>query len=66
VLQIAKRIGQPGCPVALLDLVQEGNRVLVRTIKRFAGGTADEFLGELTRKVESRLRNVAEHPDLLK
>ena len=32
VLQIAKRAWQPGCLVALLDLVQEGNRVLVRIL----------------------------------
>ena len=66
VLEIAKRTWQPGCPVGLLDLVQEANRVLVRTIKRFAGSTADEFLRELTKQVESRLRIVVEHPDLLR
>ena len=66
VLEIAKRKWQPGCPIGLLDLVQEGNRVLVRTIKRFAGSTADEFLGELTTQVESRLQIVVEHPDLLR
>ena len=66
VLEIAKRTWQPGCPVGLLDLVQEGNRVLVWTIKRFAGSTADEFLGQLTKLVESRLRIVVEHPDLLR
>jgi hypothetical protein len=66
VLEIAKRTWQPGCPVGLLDLVQEANRVLVRTTKRFAGRAADEFLGELTKQVESRLRIVVEHPDLLR
>jgi hypothetical protein len=66
VLAIAKRTWRPGCPVRLLDLVQEGNRVLVRTIKRFAGSTADEFLCELTKQVEGRLRIVVEHPDLLR
>jgi hypothetical protein len=65
-LKIAKRVWHPGSPVELLDLVQEGNRVLVRTIKKFAGSTADEFLSELTKQVEGRLRIVVEHPDLLR
>jgi DNA-directed RNA polymerase sigma subunit (sigma70/sigma32) len=66
VLDIAKRKWQPRCPLELLDLVQEGNNVLVRTIKRFEGGTAAEFLSELTKQVEGRLTLVVEHPDLLR
>ena len=48
-----------------LAAVQEGNVVLVRTIKRFEGSTAAEFLCELTKQVEGRLTVVVEHPDLL-
>ena len=66
VLEIAKRTWQPGCPVEVLDLIREGNVVLVRTIEGFDGSTADEFLCELTKQVESRLRMVVEHPDLLR
>ena len=65
VLEIAKRKWHPGCPVGLLDLVQEGNVVLVRTIKRFQDGTATEFLSELTKQVEDRVTAVVEQPDLL-
>jgi DNA-directed RNA polymerase sigma subunit (sigma70/sigma32) len=65
VLEIAKRKWRPGCPLGLLDLVQEGNKVLARTIKRFQGSTAAEFLCELTKQVEGRLTVVIEHPDLL-
>jgi hypothetical protein len=66
VLEMAKRMWQPEGPLGLLDLVQEGNRVLVSTIKRFQGRTAPEFLDELTKLVEARLRIVVEHPDLLR
>src|SRR5262245_12861274 len=65
VLEIARRRWHPGCPIGLLDLVQEGNVVLERTIKRFEGSTAAEFLRELTKQVEGRLRVLAEHPDLM-
>jgi len=37
----------------------------VRTIKRFEGSTAAEFLCELTKQVAGRLTLVVEHPDLL-
>jgi hypothetical protein len=47
-----------------LDLAREGNTVLGRTIKEFDGHTADEFLRELTQKVESRLTFVMEHPKM--
>jgi DNA-directed RNA polymerase sigma subunit (sigma70/sigma32) len=66
VLEIAKGKWQPGSALGLLDLVQEGNVVLVRTIKRFKGSTAAEFLSELTKQVEARLTVVVEHPDLLR
>ena len=38
---------------------------MVRTIKEFDGNMADEFLRELTQKVERRLTLVMEHPDVL-
>ena len=66
VLDIAKRKWQPGGPLSVLDLTQEGNVVLVKTIKRFSGGTAEEFLRELTGKVEHRLTLLVEHPGLLR
>jgi hypothetical protein len=65
VLDLAKRTWYSGCPVELLDLVQEGNAVLVDTIRSFCGKTAEEFIGELRRQVELRFRSLVEHPDLL-
>ena len=65
VLDVAKRTWSLDSLVALLDLIQEGNAVLVDVIRGFRGTTADEFLGELRRQVELRLRMVVEHPDLL-
>ena len=62
VLESAKVKWRPGCPVGLLDLVNEANKVLALTIKRFQGSTAAEFLGELTKQVEGRLYGcVARH-----
>jgi hypothetical protein len=63
VLDIAKRKWQPRGPLALFDLVQEGNNLLVSTIKGFEGTTANEFLRELTQKVEQRLTLLVEHPE---
>jgi hypothetical protein len=65
VLEIARRKWQPGCSLGLLDLIREGNTVLARSIEEFDGDTADEFLRELTRKVESRLTAATEHPGML-
>jgi DNA-directed RNA polymerase sigma subunit (sigma70/sigma32) len=64
VLDIARQKWQPGCSFGLLDLVREGNTVLARAIEEFDGDTADEFLRELTRKVESRLTLATEHPGM--
>ncbi len=65
VLNIAKQKWRRESSLGLLELVQEGNVVLVRTIRIFKGNTAAEFLGELTKQVESRLTLLLEHPDLL-
>jgi DNA-directed RNA polymerase sigma subunit (sigma70/sigma32) len=54
VLDIAKRKWYAECPLGLLELVQEGNHVLVQTIKGFEGKAAAEFLCELTKQVERR------------
>jgi hypothetical protein len=59
VLEIAKQLWHPGSPLDVLDLAQEGNRVLVRTIKQFRGSTAEEFLRELSAQVERRLALLA-------
>src|SRR5262245_54554921 len=59
VLGIARRVWRPGCPVGLLDLVQEGNAALWALTGNFAGATAEEFTRELDREVESRLRSVS-------
>jgi DNA-directed RNA polymerase sigma subunit (sigma70/sigma32) len=64
VLEIAKRQWQPGCPVRLLDLIEEGNRNLVRTIKQFEGSTAQDFLREVRQRAEQRLILLVQHPDL--
>jgi len=63
VLGIARAKWQPGCTAGLLDLARESNTVLGRTIKEFDGNTAEEFLRELTQKVERRITMVMEHPD---
>lgn len=65
VLNIAKRLRPPDCPIDILDLVQEGNSILLQTIRTFQGKSADEFLRELTAKVEHRLTVLIQHPDLL-
>src|SRR5207253_2786132 len=54
VLTIAKRHWRSDSPVTLLEAVQEGNAALVKSIKRFSGSTADEFLRQMTFAVERR------------
>ncbi len=65
VLAIAKRKWRPDGQVPLLELVREGNTTLVQMIRQFRGDTAEEFLRELTARVEWRLTLLMEHPDLL-
>lgn len=66
VLRIAKRTWKPGTRLSALDLVQEGNWELVRTIRGFPGGTAEKFLREVNERVAQRLTLLIQHPDLAK
>jgi DNA-directed RNA polymerase sigma subunit (sigma70/sigma32) len=59
VFDTANRKWKPDCPISFLDLVQEGNVVLMRTIKKFRGSTADEFLDELRTRLEYELTFLA-------
>jgi hypothetical protein len=65
VLEIAKRKQHPDSSWSVLRLAEEGNMVLVRTIKQYTGTTAEDFLRELTRQVEHRLTMLVEHPGML-
>ena len=62
VLDMAKRRWRPDSQLSLLEFVEEGNAALIKTIKRFGGSTASEFLRELTQNVESWYRTLLEHP----
>jgi hypothetical protein len=62
VLAIAKSHWRPDSPVTLLEAVQQGNRALVKTIKGFSGGTADEFLRQMISAVERRVMLFLQHP----
>jgi hypothetical protein len=62
VLSLAKKQWRPDSQLSLLEFIQEGNVALMKTVKQFRGSTADEFLHELTRNVESWFRMLLEHP----
>jgi len=62
VLDIAKSRWRSDGPLDLLEFVQEGNRVLMKTVTSFAGSSAEEFLHELTLKVNSWFNLLVEHP----
>jgi hypothetical protein len=53
VLDTARTRWSPGGSLDLLDVVQDGNRMLVRTVKRFRGSTATEFLQELAQNLDA-------------
>ena len=62
VLDLAKNRWQPGCGLDLIDLVQDGNVTLVRTIKEFNGSGAEAFLAQLTKKVENTFAALLKSP----
>jgi hypothetical protein len=66
VLDIAKRRWGSKCALSFLEFVEEGNIVLWKTIKRFSGSSAQEFLQQLTQKVESWYTILSEHPSWAK
>jgi hypothetical protein len=45
-----------------LEFVEEGNAVLIKTVKGFGGSTAAEFRRQLERSVESWCAALLEHP----
>jgi hypothetical protein len=53
VLDTARARWSPGSSLDLLEVIQDGNRVLVRTLKRFRGSTAAEFLEELAQNLDA-------------
>jgi DNA-directed RNA polymerase sigma subunit (sigma70/sigma32) len=55
VLEIAKKKWSPGCRLEVLDLVQEGNTVVVEALETFVGSTAQEFKEALTVRVNTKL-----------
>jgi DNA-directed RNA polymerase sigma subunit (sigma70/sigma32) len=62
VLEIAKRRWRPDCQLSLLEFVEEGNVVLMKTVRRFSGETAAEFLVQLTQNVESAYTLILQRP----
>jgi hypothetical protein len=52
VLNTARR-WSPESPLSLLGLAEDGNRILMKTVKQFHGSTAAEFLQELIQNLES-------------
>jgi hypothetical protein len=62
VLAIAKRRWQPESLLSPLEFVEEGNVILMKTVRRFSGSTAAEFLRQLTQNVESWYTALLEHP----
>ena len=63
VLDIAKRRWRSNQSLSLLDFVQDGNAILMKMVKRFTGTSADEFLHQLTAKLEAWYTLLLEHPD---
>ena len=45
-----------------MEFVEEGNNILMKTVKRFSGSTAPEFLRQLAPNVESWYTMLLEHP----
>jgi hypothetical protein len=62
VLDVAKRRWRPESLLSLLAFIEEGNVILMKTVKRFAGSTAPEFLRQLTQNVDSWYTTLLEHP----
>jgi hypothetical protein len=62
VLDIAKRRWRASSQLSLLEFVEEGNVILMKTVKRFGGDTAPEFLRRLTQNIESWYTAILEHP----
>jgi hypothetical protein len=62
VLDVARRRWRPHSLLSLLEFVEEGNAILLKTVKRFGGSTAPEFLRQLTQNVESWYTTLLEHP----
>src|SRR5262249_40929315 len=53
VFDIAKQRWRPDSLLDLLEFVEEGNIILMKTVKRFGGSDASEFLRQLQENVES-------------
>src|SRR5262245_43117208 len=53
VLDIAKRWWRDESPLGLLEFVEEGNVILMKTIKAYKGHTAADFLQRVTQNLES-------------
>src|SRR5438093_5731591 len=53
VLDIAKRRWRSDLSLGLLDFVQDGNAIVMKMVRRFTGTTAEQFLQELTAKIEA-------------
>jgi DNA-directed RNA polymerase sigma subunit (sigma70/sigma32) len=62
VLDICRKRWRADGPLELLELVQEGNHILVRTVKRFSGSDAQQFLREVRQNVEAWFTLLFEHP----
>jgi hypothetical protein len=62
VFEIAKRRWRPDSLLSQLEFVEEGNVTLMKTVKRFSGSTAPEFLRQLVQNVESWYTTLLEHP----
>ena len=62
VFEIAKRRWRPDSLLSLLEFVEEGNAILMKTIKRFHGAKASGFLQQVKENVESWYTILLEHP----
>jgi hypothetical protein len=62
VLDTAKQRWSPNSRLSLLEFVEEGNVILMKTVQRFDGSTAAEFLQQLTQNLESWYTMLLEHP----
>lgn len=62
VLDIARQRWRPDSLLNFLEFVEEGNVILVKTIERFDGSTAPEFLRQLTQNIELWYTTLLQHP----
>ena len=63
-LQIAEKYWRPDFGFTLLDLIEEGNRVLMKITKNFTVSSAAEFICKVKEEIDVRILRIVEHPAL--